>query len=48
VGGFYNSLFFVGLCIYSHFQGTLFFSGIISKLYMVEDPPGDTTMKKGT
>jgi hypothetical protein len=41
MGGFYNSLFFVGLIIYSQFQGTLFFSGIISKLYLVEDPPGE-------
>lgn len=36
IGGFYNSLFFVGLILYSNFQETLFFSGIISKLYMVE------------
>ena len=33
VGGFYNSLFFAGLLIYSHFQGSIYFSSIISKLY---------------
>jgi len=40
VGGIYNSLFFAGLIIYSYskFQHTLFFTGIISKIYMVEDP----------
>jgi hypothetical protein len=36
VGGFYNSLFFAGLLIYSHFQGSIYFSSIISKLYQVE------------
>ena len=38
VGGFYNSLFFLGLLIYSQVQGTLFFTSIISKLYLVEEP----------
>jgi hypothetical protein len=38
VGGFYNSLFFAGLLVYSQIQGTLFFSGIIARLYMVEEP----------
>lgn len=39
VGGIYNSLFFAGLILYyySKFQDTLFFTGIISKIYMVED-----------
>jgi len=32
-GGFYNSLFFVGLFFYSRFQGTIVFSALISKLY---------------
>jgi hypothetical protein len=36
VGGFYNSLFFAGLFIYSQFQGSIYFSAIISKLYQVE------------
>ncbi|TNV86976.1 hypothetical protein FGO68_gene3969 [Halteria grandinella] len=40
VGGIYNSLFFIGLIIYtySQFQHALFFTGIISKIYMVENP----------
>ena len=33
VGGFYNSLFFAGLFFYSQFQGSIYFSAIISKLY---------------
>lgn len=36
VGGFYNSLFFLGLVIYSKFQGSFYFSSVISKLYQVE------------
>jgi hypothetical protein len=36
VGGIYNSLFFVGLFIYSRFQGSIYFSSLISKLYQVE------------
>ena len=33
VGGFYNVLFFAGLLVYSQFQGSIYFSAIISKLY---------------
>lgn len=36
VGGFYNSLFFVGLILYSKFQGTIVLSALISKLYQIE------------
>lgn len=36
IGGFYNSLFFVGLFIYSRFQGTIIFSSMVSKLYQIE------------
>ncbi|TNV82997.1 hypothetical protein FGO68_gene7187 [Halteria grandinella] len=43
IGGFYNSLFFVGLLLYSNFQETLFFTSIISKLFMVEQPSQDQT-----
>ncbi|CDW81986.1 UNKNOWN [Stylonychia lemnae] len=42
VGGIYNSLFFAGLFIYGRFQGSIYFSSIISKLYQVEE------FKKGT
>jgi hypothetical protein len=44
VGGFYNSLYFLGLFLYSQFQGSFFFASFISKLYQVEQladgPPG--------
>jgi hypothetical protein len=46
MGGFYNSLFLLGLIVYSQFQGTLFFSGIISKLYLVDEPPADRKKAK--
>jgi hypothetical protein len=36
VGGFYNSLFFAGLLLYSRFQGTIIFSKLVSKLYQIE------------
>ena len=36
VGGFYNSLFFTGLVLYSQFQGTIVFSSLVSKLYQIE------------
>ncbi len=36
VGGFYNSLFFAGLMLYSRFQGTIIFSKLVSKLYQIE------------
>ena len=36
IGGIYNTLFFVGLVIYGRFQGSIYFSSIISKLYQVE------------
>ena len=35
-GGFYNSLFFVGLVIYSKMQGKFMYSSIVSKLYQIE------------
>jgi hypothetical protein len=41
VGGFYNSLFFVGLFLYSKFQGTIVFSSLISKLYQIEQVDED-------
>eukprot|EP00347_Sterkiella_histriomuscorum_P010831 403374760 len=37
IGGFYNSCLFVCLMIYSRFQGTLYFSSIISQAYQVDD-----------
>ena len=36
VGGFYNSLYFAGLFIFSQFQGSIVFASFISKLYQVE------------
>ena len=41
VGGFYNSLFFAGLLIYSRFQGTIIFSKLVSKLYQIEQVDND-------
>lgn len=38
MGGFYNSLFFLGLFIYSQFSGTLFFASIIQKIYIIDQP----------
>jgi hypothetical protein len=35
-GGFFNALYFVGLILYSQFQGSYFFASFISKLYQVE------------
>ena len=40
VGGFYNSLFFVGLIIYSRFKGSYYFAYLISQLYFVEKTNG--------
>ncbi|CDW75112.1 UNKNOWN [Stylonychia lemnae] len=37
IGGIYNTLFFAGLIIYGRFQGSIYFSSIISKLYQVEE-----------
>eukprot|EP00347_Sterkiella_histriomuscorum_P017804 403347926 len=36
IGGFYNSLFFIGLIIFSKLQESIFFSTLISKLYQIE------------
>ncbi len=36
VGGTYNSLYFIGLLLYSQFQGSMFFASIISKVYQVD------------
>jgi hypothetical protein len=41
VGGFYNSLFFAGLLVYSQFQGTIIFSKLVSKLYQIEQVDND-------
>ena len=47
VGGFYNSLFFAGLLVYSQFQGSIYFSGIISRIYLVEQQPsGNDSSRK--
>lgn len=43
VGGFYNSLFFAGLLLYSRFQGTIVFSSLVSKLYQIEQVEVDET-----
>lgn len=45
VGGFYNSLFFAGLLLYSRFQGTIIFSKLISKLYQIEQVENDETIE---
>eukprot|EP00347_Sterkiella_histriomuscorum_P020002 403339471 len=45
IGGFYNSCLFACLLIYSRFQGTLYFSSLISKLYQVDVKPSKS--KKG-
>jgi hypothetical protein len=44
VGGFYNSLFFAGLLLYSRFQGTIIFSKLVSKLYQIEQVENDETL----
>ena len=36
VGGFYNSLFFIGLVIFSKTQTALFLSSLFSRIYQVE------------
>ncbi|CDW82658.1 UNKNOWN [Stylonychia lemnae] len=36
IGGFYNSLFFIGLFVFGKFQNSIFFSSLISKLYQIE------------
>jgi hypothetical protein len=35
-GGYYNSVFFLGLLIYSRFQGSIYFSELIKQVYQVE------------
>lgn len=50
VGGFYTSLFFAGLVLYSQFQGSFFFAAIIGKLYQIEhliDEDLETSKKDG-
>lgn len=36
VGGFYSSMYFVGLFLFSQFAGSIFFAAFINKLYQVE------------
>eukprot|EP00347_Sterkiella_histriomuscorum_P017123 403350576 len=36
VGGFYNSLFFIGLILFSQFQGTFIQAKLISRLYRIK------------
>eukprot|EP00347_Sterkiella_histriomuscorum_P012880 403366865 len=36
IGGFYNSLFFIGLILFSKFQESIYFSSLISKLYQID------------
>ena len=36
VGGFYNSLFFAGLFIFTKFRVNIYFSTLISKLYSID------------
>eukprot|EP00347_Sterkiella_histriomuscorum_P005886 403354899 len=40
VGGFYNSLFFIGLFIFASFRESIYFSSLISKLYQIEIKQG--------
>ncbi len=46
VGGIYNSLYFVGLLLYSQIQGSMFFASLISKLYQVDSNEKDKNLKE--
>ena len=39
IGGFYSSLYFVGLILYSQIQTSVLFTALINKLYQVEILP---------
>ena len=46
VGGTYNALYFIGLLLYSQFQGSMFFASIISKVYQVDSFERERNLKE--